>query len=263
MAFVYIAFVVVTLGILIFAFYQWQHFMIFSPTYFREDELDDDFEYLSIITDDGVELEGVVYEPKELYRKLPSVDATLLFFGGRSHDSVGLIKRLSAAYPHTRIITFNYRSYGKSKGSVNEKNVYKDGLKIAQMVQKHYGDFYILGFSIGSSVAAYVASKVKVKGVFLVGSFDSIALLSKSKYGKSLSWLLRYKFDNTKLVQHIDAKTYLFVSKDDEITYIENGRNLKKYVKNLAIYKEYDNISHKELLWNDNIINLINKAIHE
>ncbi len=263
MVFVYIAFVVVTLAIVLFALYQWQHFMIFSPTYFREDELDDDFEYVSITTDDGVELEGVVYEPKELYRKLATIEATLLFFGGRSHDSVGLIKRLSSRFTHTRIITFNYRSYGKSKGFVNEKNVYKDGLKIAQMVQKHYGDFYILGFSIGSSVAAYVASKVKVKGVFLVGAFDSIALLTKSKYGKNLSWLLRYRFDNTKFVQNIDAKTYLFVSKDDEITYIENGRNLKKHVKNLAVYKEYDNISHKELLWNDDIVYLINKGMDE
>ncbi len=263
MAFIYFSFIVVTLAILIFAFYQWQHFMIFSPTYFREDTLDDDYEYLSITTDDGIELEGVVYEPKELYRKLSSVDATLLFFGGRSHDSVGLIKRLALNYPHTRIITFNYRSYGKSKGSINEKNMFNDALRVAQMVQKHYGDFYILGFSIGSSVAAYVASKMKVKGVFLIGAFDSIALLAKSKYGKVLSRLLRYKFDNTQFVKQIDAPTYLCVSKDDEITYIQNSRNLKKYIKNLAVYQEYDSISHKELLWNDDIIDLINKVIHE
>ena len=258
---IYVIFIVFILSILLLAFYQWQYFMVFSPTHYRDEELGDEFEMLSITTDDGVELEGVVYEPHDLYRKLPTIHATLLFFGGRSHDTVGLIKRLSLKYPHVRIITFNYRAYGKSGGKINEKNIFSDGLKIAQIVKKHYGPFYILGFSLGSSVASYVASKVDVLGVFLVGSFDSMALLARQKYGKRLTWLLRYKFDNKEYVQNIDAKTYLFVSTHDEITYIQNSRNLKKYVKNLALYKERENLTHKELLWDDEVVSEIHKVI--
>jgi len=258
---IYAIFITIIILILAFAFYQMQFFMVFKPTFYRGEELDEDFELLSITTDDGVELEGVVYEPRELYRKLPSVDKTLLFFGGRSHDTVGLIKRLSTMFPHARIITFNYRSYGKSGGYVTEKNIYEDGLKIAQLVKKNYGDFYLLGFSIGSSVAAFIASKMEVNGVFLVGVFDSIAKLAKEKYGRCISWILRYKFDNTKLVKHIDAKTYVFVSRDDEITYINNSRNLKNYVKNLTLYRELDDLKHKELLWDKKVVEDIDKVL--
>ncbi len=258
---IYIIFIVFILLILLFAFYQWQYFMVFSPVHYRDEDWGDEFEMLSITTDDGVELEGVVYEPVDLYRKLPTINSTLLFFGGRSHDTVGLINRLSHKYPHVRIITFNYRSYGKSAGKISEKNILNDGLKIAQLVQKNYGDFYILGFSIGSSVASYVASKMDVLGVFLVGSFDSIALLTKQKYGKRLSWLLRYKFNNIEHVQEINAKTYIFAATDDETTYIQNARNLKHYVKNLVLYKELDNLTHKELLWDDTVVSEIHKVI--
>ncbi|QOY50878.1 alpha/beta hydrolase [Candidatus Sulfurimonas baltica] len=258
---IYTLFLLFTFGVLAFVFYHWQYFMVFSPTYYREEELDDDFEILSIKTDDGVELEGVVYEPKSLYRKLPSINSTLLFFAGRSHDSVGLIKRLSLLFPHVRIITFNYRSYGKSGGVVNEKNLLDDSLKVAQIVKKNYGDFYVLGFSIGSLVAAYVASKMSVAGLFMVGPFDSIALLVKEKYGFNMPWILRYKFDKTKLVSKIDAKTYVFASKDDEITYIKNTRNLKQYVKNLVLYKEYEGLSHKELLWHEEVSKHINEVL--
>jgi len=251
---IYIAFLFFIFLVLAFAFYQFQHFMIFTPTYYRGEELDDDFELLSITTDDGIELEGVVYEPCDLYRKLPTVDKTLLFFAGRSHDSVGLIKRLSNEFPHARIITFNYRSYGKSGGRVSEKNILEDGLKIAQLVKKNYGDFYVLGFSIGSIVAAYIGSKMSVLGVFLVGSFDSIANLIKEKHGINIAWLLRCKFDNTKYVKDIDAKTYIFVSKDDETTYIKNSRNLKTHVKNLEYYMELENLTHKELLWDKKVV---------
>ncbi len=258
---IYMIFLFFTFAILAFVFYHWQYFMVFSPTYHREEELDDDFEILSIVTDDGVELEGVVYEPKELYRKLADIDSTLLFFGGKMHDSVGLIKRLSSSFPHTRIITFNYRSYGKSDGTINEKNIFKDGLKVAEIVQKNYGDFYVLGFSLGSSIASYVASKISVLGLFLVGPFDSIPLLMKEKYGFNMRWLSRYKFDKIKLVKKVDAKTYIFASKKDEVTYIKNARNLKQHVKNLTLYKELEDLSHGELLFDKEVVKYINEVI--
>lgn len=258
---IYFAFVLFTLIILGIGFYQLQYFFVFSPTYFRGEELDDNFELLSITTDDGVELEGIVYEHKDLYRKFADIDSTLLIFAGRSHDSVGLIRRFSKMFPHSRIITFNYRSYGKSGGVVSEKNILSDGLKIAGLVQKNYGDFYLLGFSLGSIVSSYVASKQKVLGLFLIGTFDSIELLAKEKFGVSLSWILRYKLDNIKHVQHIDADTYVFVSKHDETTYIQNARNLKNHIKNLTHYIELDNLSHKELLWDDEVKNKINQVI--
>ncbi len=258
---IYIAFLFFTFLILIYAFYEWQYHMIFTPTLHRESELDDDFEMLSIENEDGIELEGVVFTPKEFKN-------TMLFFGGRSHDVVGLIKKLSLTYPTLRIVSFNYRSYGKSEGVASEKNLFKDALQIAALTQKYYGDFYILGFSLGSSVASYVASKHKNLGVVLVGSFDSIASVAKEKFVQrggfpmiDLSNIFRYKFRNYEHVQSIDAKTYLFVSRDDETTYIQNARNLKKHIKNLALYKEVDGLSHKELLWDEKVVEEINGVI--
>lgn len=258
---IYIIFLALVTLIIIFVLYQMQFFMVFSPTYYRGDELDDDFELLSVITDDGVELEGVVYEPCELYRKLPTIDSTLLFFGGRGHDSVGLIKRLSKHYPHTRIITFNYRSYGKSKGRLNEKNILNDALKVSEIVKKNYGDFYILGFSIGASVASYVATKVDILGLFLVAPFDSIVLLAERKYGKRLAFFSKYKFNNIEFVKLMDTNSYIFASKNDEVIHIDSTRNLKSYVKNLSLYKEFDYLTHKELLWDKEVVQDINSSI--
>ncbi len=259
---IYIAFLFFTFFIFAIAFYQWQYFLIFSPLYYRSNiALDDNFEIFSIHTDDGVELEGVIFEPK-------NPTSTLLFFAGRSQDAVGLIKKLSKTYRYSRIITFNYRSYGKSGGVASEKNLFKDGIHIANIVQKNYGDFYILGFSLGSSVTTYVASKVENLGVFLVGSFDSIALVIREKFVQrggfamvDLSNILRYKFDNKLHVQSIDAKTYLYVSVDDKTICLQNSRNLKECVKNLAFYEELEGLSHEELLWDLNVVNSINKVL--
>jgi len=251
---IYIVFLIITFLILVFAFYEWQFFTVFAPTYYRTTKLGDDFEMLEIKTKDKIQLEGVVYKPQNPH-------ATILFFGGRSHDTIGLIEKLSLCYPHARIITFNYRSYGKSKGRVNEQNILKDGVEVANFVQKNYGDFYILGFSLGSSVASFVASKVKVKGLFIIGAFDSISSLAKHKYKAIPSFFLRYRFETENFVKNVACKTYLFVSKDDEITYIENARKLKKSIKNLEFYKEFDGLKHKELLWHVHITDKINEVL--
>ena len=234
---IYIAFLFFTFLVLAFAFYQWQHFMVFSPTYHRDEDLCDECEILSITTNDGIELEGIVYEPKQFV-------STLLFFGGRRQDSVGVMKKLSFSYPNRRIISFNYRSYGRSEGIISEKNILSDSLFIADIVQKNYGDFYLLGYSLGSNIVSYVASRKSSLGVFLVGSFDSIASLAKEKFVNrgsfpmiNLSNLFRYKFRTREYVEDIDANTYLFVSKSDETTYIENARNLKEHINYLALYE--------------------------
>lgn len=235
--------------------------MVFRPTYMREGDLNKECCNLSMTTDDGVELEGAMYEPTNVVN-------TLLFFAGRSHDGVGIINKLSQTYPNTRVIIFNYRSYGKSEGNVNEKNIYSDGIKIAKLVEKNYGSFYLLGYSLGSSVAAYVAKNHRVKALFLIGAFDSIASLAKSKLVDrgnfpyiNLSSIFRYKFRTGEHVQGVDASTYLFVSKDDEVTYIQNARDLKEKVKNLSYYVEMDNLNHKEILWDENVTQKINEVI--
>lgn len=253
---IYIAFLLFTFFILLFAFYQWQYFMIFRPTYIKERRLCQNCSLLSVITDDGVELEGAVYEPN-------NPTSTLLLFVGRSHDGVALLNRLSQVYAKSRVITWNYRGYGKSGGVANEKNILQDGLKIAELVQKNYGDFYLLGFSLGSSVAAYVAAKHRVSALFLIGAFDSIEELLRHKYTKIsyLAKLLHYKFETIKYIENVEADTYLFVSRNDEIVSLQNARNLKKHIKNLVHYEEIDGVSHAELLWDPRVTNKINEVI--
>lgn len=213
--------------------------------------LDERFEYLEIITKDKIALEGIVYEPKQ-------VQGTLLFFGGRSQDSVGVIIKLSQSFPQQRIVTFNYRSYGKSEGKVNESNLYSDAQEIALKVQKYYGDFSVLGFSLGSIVAGYISQTIDIKNLFLVGAFDSLKSLTKVRYGFRLP-LLRYKFDLIQYVENLSVATFLFIGKEDQVTYVENGRNLKNKIKNLVVYKEIEGVSHQELLFHKDVVFEINQ----
>lgn len=251
----YIAFALITLGVLVFAFYQIQYFLFFTPTYKRRENLGDEFNFLSITADDGVELEGIVYEPSE-------PRSTLLFFVGRDHDAVGIMPKLASSYKDSRIVAFNYRSYGKSGGKVSEKNLFLDALLITKKVKKYYGKMYLGGFSLGSSIALYVASKVDVKASFIMSPFDTLANLTKETHGIIFARFLRYKYDNTSFVEHIESDTYIFASKADEVIYIKNTRSLIPHVKNLSSYSEYEDLSHAELLWHPKMLRDINGVMN-
>jgi len=229
--------------------------MIFHPTYYRDEEICSECEMLSIITDDGIELEGVVYEPE-------NPKATLLFFVGRSHDAVGLINRVAKLYSDSRIVTFNYRSYGRSGGVASEKTLLSDALLIGDRVEKYYGEFYLLGFSIGSALAAYLASKKSVKALFIIGGFDSIISLAKRRYRFVPDFLFRYRFDTQSFVQRVEAPTYMFASLSDETIDSKNTKLLKKKIKNLVYYKEFETLSHKELLWDREVTDKIKEVLY-
>jgi len=140
--------------------------------------------------------------------------------------------------------------------------MYEDALYIAKLIQKNYGDFYIIGFSIGSVVASYVASRHKTLGLFLIGSFDSIKSVAKYKFKVDISFLFKYKFDTASFVKDVTAKTYLFATKADEITYIQTARELKKSIKNLVYYVEYDDLTHHQLLFDKRVVSYIDGVVN-
>ncbi|MDD2357812.1 MAG: alpha/beta fold hydrolase [Thiovulaceae bacterium] len=217
--------------------------------------MDERYTPLEIQAEDGTTLEGMEFTPEHFSH-------TIFYLGGRSQDSVALIHRLAFALENNRIVTFNYRGYGNSQGTPSEQNVYEDAAYIAEKLKERYGNFSIVGFSLGSSVAAYVASKIKVEKLFLLGGFDSVFHIIKNKIPLLPSFLIRYKFDTALHVSSVEAPTYLVSSKDDNIVPIKNANNLKISIKNLTEFKELSSYNHDEILFSQESVNLIKKGLN-
>ena len=116
-----IIFLLLTLLILMFFLYQVQYFFIFDPKKHRREMLDERYTPLEIRVEDGTLLEGIEFTPEHFSH-------TIFYLGGRSQDSVALIHKLVFSFVDYRIVTFDYRGYGDSKGTPNEQNLYGDAL---------------------------------------------------------------------------------------------------------------------------------------
>jgi uncharacterized protein len=252
---IYFVFLFITFTLLLIVFYQWQYLMMFRPKKYRQDKLDDRFTLLDLRAEDGTFLEGVSFTPADF-------KATIVYFGGNSQDSVGLIYKLSICYENYRILTFNYRGYGNSAGSPSEKNLYADALHVTELFYKHYGNFSVIGYSLGSSLAAFVASRHRVEKLFLLGAFDSIKNLAQTRFPWIPSYLIRYNFMTISYAKELRCDTYLVYSSDDRVVLEQNVLNLKAHLKNLVEYKELSGYNHQELLCCDESIELIKKVLH-
>jgi len=91
-------------------------------------------------------------------------------------------------------IAMEYPGYGVYKGKANEKTIYEDSLIVYDHLIKELKidptQIYILGRSIGTGAAIYLASKRKCNVLILIAAFASIRHLAEHWIGKIAAKLL-------------------------------------------------------------------------
>jgi pimeloyl-ACP methyl ester carboxylesterase len=98
--------------------------------------------------------------------------------------------------------TFDYRGYGNSTGWPSERKLLDDGEVIWHAVQAHTGvdpaHTIILGNSIGTGMASYLASRINPRVTVLLAAYATIPEIIRDSPGYSLfSWVLRYRLATT------------------------------------------------------------------
>ena len=106
----------------------------------------------------------------------PDAMATVLFFGGnlfRIDDAGAQVLEALAACP-VNVVMFDYRGYGRSSGAPSVAALAADAVQVYDHVRaKVKGPLLVHGYSLGSFMAARVASQRPVDGLVLAGTAPS------------------------------------------------------------------------------------------
>jgi len=110
----------------------------------------------------------------------------------------------------------------------------------------------LLGTSIGTGVATYVASERPIKKLGLVTPFDSIAKTAQQIFKMyPVSILIKDKFESDKRVDKITSPTIIFIAEKDEI--IPRNRTdelVKKFDQNKLTVIVINNATHNSITMN-------------
>src|SRR5260370_41081884 len=82
----------------------------------------------------------------------------LIYFGGNAEDVSLNMPSLSAGFPDSAIYLLHYRGYGGSSGRPSEGALFADALTLFDQVHSKHPDVDVVGRSLGSGIAVYVAS---------------------------------------------------------------------------------------------------------
>lgn len=190
--------------------YSMQDMLVFNVAAIeKQDKVSGEgIENISLHVNDNTVLDGV-------YKKSLSPDAPLiLYFGGNADDATRFVLHVKKIKDFD-IIAFNYRGYVASTGMPSEKALFEDALKIYDTYAK--GKKVILvGRSLGTGVATYVASKREVKGVVLITPYDSIVSIAKRQYPFfPVEVLLTHKFETINYISSVKAPIALMEVQND------------------------------------------------
>ena len=223
--------VLVMVCIFMIFLYARQESMIFFPQRISQSELTEitrrykDVEDISLKTRDGLIIRGwMVTDP--LAKKSPLI----LYFGGNAEEVSYLIGE-SDKFGGWSLALMNYRGYGLSEGKPGESALLNDALTIYDYFS-HRDDvnperIIVMGRSLGSGVAVYLAQQRAVKGLILVTPYDSMTSLVQEKFPcLPVSLLLKHRFDSLSRAPSIKAPLLALVAREDRIVPLSHAKRL-------------------------------------
>ena len=170
---------------------------------------------------EGISLRGWLVNPQFARENL------LIYYGGNAEDiflNIDEFKDIQAAS-----LFVAYRGYGPSGGHPSEAALYSDGLAVIDNMTGRYspGNIILVGRSLGSGVACYVAAYREVQGAVLITPYDSIVNVARSAYPwLPVSLLLKHRFDSIVQLPKIRCPLLVIYGGRDRVIRPERTKNL-------------------------------------
>jgi fermentation-respiration switch protein FrsA (DUF1100 family) len=226
--------------------YVAQDHMIFLPRPLAEGARPDG-EEMTLATADGHRLHGWFMRNSKDTADTP----VLIYFGGNAEEVSGFALD-ATELPGVSLALVNYRGYGKSDGKPSEQAFFNDALAIYDAVAAHPGvdrkRIVVMGRSLGTGVATYLASQRPLAAVVLVTPFDSVAAVARAQYPFVLvDLLLKHPFDSLARAPTIDAPMLALIAERDSIIPPRHAETLVKAWRGPVTSVVFERADHNDI----------------
>ena len=172
----------------------------------------------------------------------------IIYFGGNAENVDNNAERFLQLFPEYTIYLIKYRGYGGSGGKPTEKGLYSDALHIYDEISDGYKEISIIGRSLGTAVATYVAANRELFKLVLITPFDSIQRLAQSQYPiYPISLLLKDKYDSYSRVDKITAQTLVVAAEKDNIIGMPHTQRLVDGFSIKVLFEVIEGANHNNI----------------
>lgn len=199
--------------------YSMQDKMLFHPQAVNESQTKLNASSAHAVQLDDIKLHG--------WKVSPGEKNLIIYYGGNAEQVSYLVSSFEKYQGFTTLL-LNFRGYGDNEGKPSEKTLFKDALAVYDQVAGDYDKVFLVGRSLGSGVAVYVASERQVDGVVLVTPYDSIVRVGQ----KAFPWLpigiiAKNRFESWKYAPQCSVPALFVVAGRDQV--IGNAHSVSLY----------------------------------
>jgi pimeloyl-ACP methyl ester carboxylesterase len=142
----------------------------------------------------------------------------VLYFGGNAEDVALNIPEFDDWFARCAVYLVNYRGYGGSEGKPREEDLYRDAVAVFDRLRAEHERVAVIGRSLGSGVATYLATERRVDRLALVTPAASFARLAGELYPLFPTGLmLKDRYDSLARAGRLRAPVMILIAENDEI----------------------------------------------
>lgn len=199
---------------------------------------------------------------------------TVLYFGGNGEDAAGRVlqiledENVSSVFSGYHFAYVDYPGYGNSEGVSSEESFKRMGLSAYDclMNREDVSRITLMGYSLGTGVANYVASQRQPAGLILMAPYaDGYDLYNSyvDIFHGPLRALVSFKMRSVKFAETVTVKPLLFASKaDEEVPYESSVRLFEQYEKGCN-FVTIDEIGHNDFWGTQEVLDEIEKYLKQ
>ncbi len=148
----------------------------------------------------------------------------------------------------------DYRGFGKSEGSIrSEQQLFADAQQVYDWINQYYKEeqIVLLGYSLGSGMATYLASNNAPRHLCLVAPYQSMVAMKELFVPFIPSFLLKYPLRNDLRLPEVQAPVTLFHGTRDELIPFGHSEYLQGLIKGQAQLVSLPNTGHRGAIFSD------------
>lgn len=206
--------------------YFLQEKMLFLPTVLDQNyvfEFSQPFEELFLKTDEDAIINAIHF-------KAENPKGVILYLHGNAGDLSrwGTITEYFVEKKYD-VLVIDYRTYGKSTGTLSEQALYNDVQFCYNYLKARYNEdsITLYGRSLGTGMATYLASKNKPKQLILETPYYSIADVAQSRFPMlPVKKLLKYKLPSFQYIKKVSCPVLIFHGTEDLVVPYQSAKKL-------------------------------------
>ncbi len=208
-------------------------------------ELPESVREIFITTRDGIKLHSYFLADSS------SVHLLIYFHGNAGNLSGRLSDLQRIHHMGINVLGVEYRGYGRSTGRATETGIYEDGRAALAYARNNRGfpdsTIFLLGRSLGSTVAIHSAQNRKMAGIILVSPLSSAREQAGAMGLGFMASMAGNAFNNLEKARYIICPVLVIHGTADRVIPVEMGRALYKALPAPKYFTAIDGAGHNNL----------------